>query len=258
MPIIWLRPRLRKHPLSKKGLSDQGCDEVTARDGPLGLEPVIKQRQDLIVMGVRIPGIDGFEVFGQMLAKSPNVLMVLNTAYSCGKDGFLPWMAGGYKGNGVYRRGADDCSFFTGGRHAGGNLGEVLLKRAADLKLPIQVRDSMARNVPDLPEELKVTPSNCKAHSRRQFADLPSSFPEECRNVLEVFGDVYHNGAVARREGMSPKERPALHKAKSDLRRPVTERLSEMKVEPNFGLGYAGLSYWPRRRILGYSRPDPC
>jgi len=104
--------------------------------------------------------------------------------------------------------------------------------------------DGQSRNVPDLPEELKIILSNCNAHSRRQFVDVSSRFPEECRYVLEVFRDVYHNDAVARRERMSSEERLALHKVKStprmeDLRRWMAEQLNEKKVEPNSGLGEA-------------------
>ncbi len=134
--------------------------------------------------------------------------------------------------------------FFTGGQHAGENLRDVLLKRAAGLKPPIQMCDGLDRNIPDLPEELTVILSNCIAHSRRQFVDVASRFPEECRFVLEVFRDVYHNDAVARRECMSSEERLALHKAQSaprmeDLRCWMVEQLSEKKVEPNSGLGEA-------------------
>jgi transposase len=134
--------------------------------------------------------------------------------------------------------------FFTGGQHAGENLRDVLLKREGGLKPPIQMCDGLARNIPDLPEELKIILSNCNAHSRRQFVEVSSRFPEECRFVLEVFQDVYHNDAVARREGMSPEERLALHKAKSaprmeDLRRWMAEQLNGKKVEPNSGLGEA-------------------
>jgi len=134
--------------------------------------------------------------------------------------------------------------FFTGHQHAGENLRDVLLKRAAGLKPPIQMCDGLARNEPDLPEELKVILSNCNAHSRRQFADVASRFPEECRFVLEVFRDVYHNDALARRREMSPEERLAFHKAESgprmeDLRCWMADQLDGKKVEPNSGLGEA-------------------
>jgi transposase len=134
--------------------------------------------------------------------------------------------------------------FFTGHQHAGENLRDVLLKRAAGLEPPIQMCDGLARNEPDLPEELEVILSNCNAHSRRQFVDVASRFPEECRHVLEVFRDVYRNDAVASRKGMTPDERLAFHKSESgprmeDLRRWMAEQLDGKKVEPNSGLGEA-------------------
>ena len=48
------------------------------------------------------------------------------------------------------------ASFFTGHQHAGENLRDVLLKRAAGLAPPIQMCDGLARNEPDLPDALKV------------------------------------------------------------------------------------------------------
>jgi transposase len=134
--------------------------------------------------------------------------------------------------------------FFTGGQHAGENLRDVLLRRAAGLKPPIQMCDGLSRNEPDLPEELRTILSNCNAHSRRQFVDVASRFPEECRYVLEVFRDVYHNDAVSHRQGMSPEERMEFHKAESgprmeDLRLWMANQFDEKNVEPNSGLGEA-------------------
>lgn len=134
--------------------------------------------------------------------------------------------------------------FFTGGQHAGENLRDVLLRRAADLKPPIQMCDGLSRNEPDLPEGLQTILSNCNAHSRRQFVDVASRFPEECRYVLDVFRDVYHNDAIARRQGMSPEERLSFHKVESgprmeDLRIWMADQINEKKVEPNSGLGEA-------------------
>lgn len=134
--------------------------------------------------------------------------------------------------------------FFTGHQHAGENLRDVLLKRADGLAPPIQMCDGLRRNEPELPAELKVILSNCNAHARRQYVDVASHFPEECRYVLEVFRDVYHNDAVARREGMTPEERLAFHKAKSGPRMEelccwMAEQIDGKSVEPNSGLGEA-------------------
>jgi hypothetical protein len=141
--------------------------------------------------------------------------------------------------------------FFTGHQHAGENLRDVLLRRAAGLQPPIQMCDGLARNIPDLPEELEVILSNCNAHARRQFVDVAHRFPEECRHVLEVLRDVYHNDALARRQGMTAEQRLAFHKAESaarmeDLKSWMAEQLKEKKVEPNSGLGEA-IAYMQKR-----------
>jgi len=69
--------------------------------------------------------------------------------------------------------------------------------------------------------------------------------------VLEVLRDVYHNDAVARRQGMTPEERLVFHKAESGprmdaLRQWMARQLDEKKVEPNSGLGDA-ISYMQKR-----------
>jgi hypothetical protein len=57
--------------------------------------------------------------------------------------------------------GRDIVLFFSGKRHAGENLANVLRQRAAELEAPIQMCDALSRN---LPEELKVILANCLAH----------------------------------------------------------------------------------------------
>ncbi len=137
--------------------------------------------------------------------------------------------------------------FFTGCKHAGENLAEVLKQRSPDLPPPIQMCDALSRNVPKLPEPLQTLLANCNAHSRRNFVKVTPSFPEECRFVLETLGEVYGYDEQARSRGMSAAERLRFHQEHSG---PVMEKLhtwcdvqfEERKVEPNSGLGQA-ISY---------------
>ena len=88
--------------------------------------------------------------------------------------------------------------FFTGCKHAGENLAEVLKQRSPDLPAPIQMCDALSRNVPKLVE----TPvANCNAHNRRNLVKVTVSFPEPCRFVLERLGEVYGYDEVAREHG---------------------------------------------------------
>jgi hypothetical protein len=78
--------------------------------------------------------------------------------------------------------------YFTGSRHAGENLAEVLKQRSAELPSPIQMCDALSRNVPKLPAGVEILLANCLAHGRRQFVDVAENFPHECRYVLEMLG----------------------------------------------------------------------
>ncbi len=137
--------------------------------------------------------------------------------------------------------------FFTGCKHAGENLAEVLKQRSPELPPPIQMCDALSRNVPKLPAPLQTLLANCNAHSRRNFVKVTPSFPEPCRFVLETLGEVYGYDEQARGRGMSAEERLHFHQEHSG---PVMEKLhiwgqaqfEERKVEPNSGLGRA-ISY---------------
>jgi len=131
--------------------------------------------------------------------------------------------------------------FFTGGKHAGENLRDVLAKRDAELQPPIQMCDGLSRN---LPKEFEVILAGCNIHARRNFVDVAADFPDECRYVIETFRDVYKNEAFTKDQGMTPEERLAFHKTETG---PLMEKynqwlhaqLNEKKVEPNSALGDA-------------------
>ena len=75
--------------------------------------------------------------------------------------------------------------FFTGWKHAGENLAEVLKQRARELPAPIQMCDALSRNTPKV-EGVETLLANCLAHGRRQVVEVADNFPEECRYVLET------------------------------------------------------------------------
>jgi transposase len=139
------------------------------------------------------------------------------------------------------REGRRIALFFTGRKHAGENLAEVLSQRAPELGPPIQMCDALSRNPP---KEFQVILANCMAHGRRKFTEVAENFPEECRYVLEQLREVYQNDALAREQAMSPERRLHFHQVESgprmkDLETWFKKQFAERKVEPNAGLGQA-------------------
>lgn len=135
--------------------------------------------------------------------------------------------------------------FFTGHKHAGENLADILAQRSSEIGPPIQMCDALSRNVP---KEFEVLLGNCAAHGRRKFVDVFANFPEECRYVLETLRDVYKNDADAKEQGMTAVERLAFHQAHSgplmeSLEKWFDDQIAERKTEPNSGLGKA-IAYW--------------
>jgi len=145
--------------------------------------------------------------------------------------------------------------YFTGCKHAGENLAEVLKLRSPELPPIIQMCDALSRNVPKIVETIV---ANCNAHGRRNFVKVTASFPEPCRFVLETFREIYSYDTVAREQDMSAEERLAFHQEHS---KPVMEKLhawlkaqfDERLVEPNSGLGQAIsylLNHWQKLMLF--------
>jgi transposase len=145
--------------------------------------------------------------------------------------------------------------FFSGRRHAGENLAEVLKFRAAELPPPIQMCDALSRN---LPGELQTILAHCLAHARRQFVDIYDRFPEPCLYLLEALAVVYRNDAVARQRRLSPEARLQWHQEASgptmqQLHEWLTRQLDERLAEPNSALGGAiryMLRHWEKLTLF--------
>jgi transposase len=145
--------------------------------------------------------------------------------------------------------------FFSGRRHAGENLAQVLKLRAEELPPPIQMCDALSRN---LPGELQTIVAHCLAHARRQFVDVYDRFPEQCRYLLEALTVVYRNDAMARERQLSAAARLQWHQEASQptmqqLHAWLTRQLDEKLTEPNSALGGAiryMLKHWEKLTLF--------
>lgn len=142
----------------------------------------------------------------------------------------------------------DVSLFFTGRNHAGENLAQLLDHREAERPPPLHMCDGLAQNDPKGHPRVE---AQCAVHARRNFVELESSFPQECRKVLESFSAIYQVEADAKASGLSPEQRLAEHQARSgpvieELRTWFNDLLDGRKVEPNSGLGEA-ITYMNKR-----------
>lgn len=131
--------------------------------------------------------------------------------------------------------------FFTGRKHAGENLEDVLAHRKPAMNPPIQMCDALSRNFSG---DFNTLLANCLAHGRRNFVDIAWNFPHECEYVLEELKKVYRNDALAKQQNLTTDERLVFHQQHSkpimdDLNKWFEAQLEEKKVEPNSGLGKA-------------------
>ena len=140
--------------------------------------------------------------------------------------------------------------FFTGRNHAGENLSKVLVHREVERSAPLHMCDGLASNDPKGHPTVEV---QCNVHARRNFVELESSFPEECRRVVESFSAIYRVEAEAKAARLSPEQRLREHQTRSgpvmeELRAWFTELMDGKKVEPNSRLGGA-IKYMQKRWV---------
>ncbi len=134
--------------------------------------------------------------------------------------------------------------YYTGRKHAGENLAELLTRREINRGPPIQMCDALSRNSP---KPFKTILANCLSHARRKFVDVVDSFPEQTRVVLDTLREVYIHDATTKKRHMTDEQRLAYHQAESgplmeSLREWLSEQFEEKKIEPNSSLGDA-ISY---------------
>ena len=130
---------------------------------------------------------------------------------------------------------------FTGRAHAGENLAQVLAHRDRQRAAPLHMCDGLGQNTP---KGHPTVGCNCNVHARRNFVDIRSYFPEECRHVVESLGQIYRLEAQAQARGLDPQGRLELHQTHSQpvmdqLKAWLDQQIQDRKVEPNSVLGQA-------------------
>lgn len=65
-------------------------------DAEAALERMKKQKFDLIITDIRMPGKNGIELITQIMAMRKDIPIIINTAYQSYKHDFMTWAADAY------------------------------------------------------------------------------------------------------------------------------------------------------------------
>ena len=82
--------------LYQQELGEEGYQVEVVHDGRQAIERVAEAPPDLLVLDIRMPGMDGIEAMHQILGHNRSLPIILNTAYDNHRDNFMTWSADAY------------------------------------------------------------------------------------------------------------------------------------------------------------------
>jgi DNA-binding response OmpR family regulator len=92
--IVDDEPHLRL--LYETELRRAGYETMTAGNAAQGLEYVQTMKPDLVILDIRMAGMDGIEALQRIIERDNSIPVILNTAFSSYKDNYLTWSADRY------------------------------------------------------------------------------------------------------------------------------------------------------------------
>ena len=82
--------------LYESELKREGYDVETAESAEDALELIEKSPPDLVVLDIRLEGMDGIDCLRTIMETRRDLPVILNSAYSTYKQDFASWMADAY------------------------------------------------------------------------------------------------------------------------------------------------------------------
>jgi two-component system response regulator (stage 0 sporulation protein F) len=77
-------------------LKEDGYEVLTAANAQDALKLVQTEPLDLVILDIRMPGMDGLEALPRILGLKEGLKVILNTAYSQYQESFMSWAADAY------------------------------------------------------------------------------------------------------------------------------------------------------------------
>jgi DNA-binding response OmpR family regulator len=82
--------------LLQEELEEDGYKVLIATNARDALKMVAAEALDLVVLDIRMPGMDGLEALPRILGIKEGLPVIMNTAYSQYQDSFMSWAADAY------------------------------------------------------------------------------------------------------------------------------------------------------------------
>lgn len=95
--ILLVEDEKNQQLLYQEELTKEGYNVIFANDGEQALAKFHESSADLVILDIRMPGMDGVETLGKMLSSAKKkVPIIINTAYASYKENFGTWSADAY------------------------------------------------------------------------------------------------------------------------------------------------------------------
>lgn len=82
--------------LYQKELEEEGYEVLLASNALEALEITDRESLDLIVLDIKMPGMNGIEAMQKIVGKKHNIPIIINSAYPHFKESFMTWVAEEY------------------------------------------------------------------------------------------------------------------------------------------------------------------
>jgi CheY-like chemotaxis protein len=82
--------------LLEEELREEGYNVIAVSNARDALKMVETEPLDLVILDIRMPGMDGLEALPRILGMKEGLPVILNTAYSQYKESFMSWAADAY------------------------------------------------------------------------------------------------------------------------------------------------------------------